>query len=106
MSNPIEILALASACAAIASNPVETCEFTAQFDYFQGAHVDATYQQFEKTARRACFVSLREVGGIGAKNRIEQPCRKNLLAKAVRETGDAELIAYHASQTRSKTADQ
>ena len=103
MSNPIEILALASACAAIASHPVETCEFTAQFDYAPSAQIEATYEQFEKTARKACFVGVREVGGVGMKNRIEQPCRNSLLAKAVLETGDATLIAYHQAKVGSKT---
>lgn len=104
MSNPIEILALASACVAIAGSPAETCEFTAQFDYSPGAQIEATYEQFEKTAKKACFVGILEVGSVGMKNRIEQPCRKSLLAKAVRETGDASLVAYHESKSRPEVA--
>ena len=103
MSNPIEILALASACAAIASSPAESCEFTAQFDYAPSAQVEATYEQFEKIAKRACFVGILEAGGIGMKNRIEQPCRENLLARAVLKTGDTSLIAYHEATSRSQT---
>ena len=73
--------------------------FTAKFNYNPSDSVEAIYASIEKTAKKACRVNPREVGGVALKMKIEASCTAQLVKDAVAATEMETLIAYHEQLT-------
>lgn len=87
----------AAAFGGLAATASADTSFQASFEFTPSAPAETIYADFEKSAKRACRVDSREVGGIGQKSTIERKCRAELMDKAVQATGMATLIALHES---------
>lgn len=81
------------AVAVLSTSTVSANELiTAEFRYERANSVEANYEAFKRTARRACG-SVSTTGGFKAQN----GCRKSLVADAVAATKVGSFIAYHQS---------
>ncbi|MEQ8559202.1 MAG: hypothetical protein RIB03_12865 [Henriciella sp.] len=89
-------IAMSLASAAHAVRPSEN--FEVAFKYSRTARVEQTHADFKRTARKACFSVQCEILMRTYLN-AQRDCQVELTEKAVRETGLAELIAYHAHVT-------
>ena len=92
---------LAAAAAALAFSGAASADdaIKVSFTYAPDASVEQTYRAFERTAKKACKVKLRDVSSIAVKRKIEAACQADMMTKAVSTTGDAMLIALHDAET-------
>jgi len=73
--------------------------FEARFDHNPQVSAEENYASFERTARKACAVSVKEAGGVLNKARQERACTAGLMTDAVKATNDAALSSLHAQRT-------
>ncbi|KCZ60617.1 hypothetical protein [Hyphomonas chukchiensis] len=103
MPSLFKTLIAASALVALTGAASADETFIADFEFTPDAPVDVTYANFEKTAKKACRVESRMVGGIAARVQIEKLCREHLMTDAVAATKMDALIAYHEGRTLPET---
>ena len=77
--------------------------FQVRFDHNPQASAEENYASFERTARKACNVSVKEAGGVLDKVRQERPCIARLMTDAVKATNNAALSSLHAQRTGAPT---
>lgn len=94
----IPALVIALSAIAMAGSASAQSRFQAAFYLNPNLSAEENYASFEKIARKACSVNIKEAGGILNKARQERPCISRLLADAVKATNDLGISRVHALQ--------
>lgn len=103
MSNFYKAIVAASALVALTGVASADETFVAGFEFSPDAPIDVTYANFQKTAKKACRVESRMVGGMAARVKIEKDCRDHLMTDAVAATKMETLIAFHEGRALPET---
>lgn len=99
MTRLFKLTVLGFCSIALAGGALAEGQFTAKFRHDAALTTEANYAAFERVARKACAVDLREAGGVARKMRAESECQKVLMASAIAAIGKRDLAALHALRT-------
>lgn len=100
----VSILIIALSVTALAGG-ASAQTFQASFNYNSQLSAEENYASFEKTARKACAVSVKVAGSLRDKALQERDCSARLMTDAVKTANDMALSSLHDQRSGvSKTA--
>lgn len=95
----ISVLIIALGAVVLSGTAAAETTFQVEFKHNPRAPAEDNYVSFERTARKACAVDIKEAGGVLNKKQLERACSARLMNDMVDATNDLAISALHAERT-------